>query len=151
MKNSMKNSTRLLLILKCLLEQTDEAHTLTIADINAYLSEYNLIGDRKTISDCIEELQTVGYDIQCMRRTQNHYYINRRDFSLAEVKLLVDAIQSSRFIPQDKSQELVEKLAGLVGEHKGDILKRQLYIGSRTKADVRHRVLHQVHTERILF
>ena len=88
MKNSMKNSTRLLLILKCLLEQTDEAHTMTIADINAYLSDFDLIGDRKTISDCIGELQAVGYDIQCVRRTQNHYYINRRDFSLAEVKLL---------------------------------------------------------------
>ena len=135
MKNSMKNSTRLLLILKCLLEQTDETHTLTIADINAYLSNFDLIGDRKTISDCIGELQEVGYDIQCVRRTQNHYYINRRDFSLAEVKLLVDAVQSSRFIPQDKSQKLIDKLAGLVGEHKGEVLKRQLYIGSRVKAD----------------
>lgn len=55
MKNSMRNSTRLLLILKCLLEQTDEAHTMTIADINAYLSDFDLIGDRKTISDCIGE------------------------------------------------------------------------------------------------
>ena len=135
MKNAMKNSTRLLLILKCLLEQTDESHTLTIAEINDCLAEHELFGDRKTIRECIGELQAVGYDIKCIRKTQNHYYINQRDFSLAEVKLLVDAVQSSRFIPQDKSHELVEKLAGLVGEHKGEILKRQLYIGSRTKAD----------------
>ena len=135
MKNAMKNSTRLLLILKCLLEQTDESHTLTIAEINDCLAEHELFGDRKTIRECIGELQAVGYDIRCIRKTQNHYYINQRDFSLAEVKLLVDAVQSSRFIPQDKSHELVEKLAGLVGEHKGEILKRQLYIGSRTKAD----------------
>ena len=135
MKNAMKNSARLLLILKCLLEQTDESHTLTIAEINDCLAEHGLFGDRKTIRECIGELQAVGYDIKCIRKTQNHYYINQRDFSLAEVKLLVDAVQSSRFIPQDKSHELVEKLAGLVGEHKGEILKRQLYIGSRTKAD----------------
>lgn len=70
MKNSMKNSTRLLLILKCLLEQTDKTHTLTIADINAYLSDFDLIGDRKTISDCIGELQAVGYDIGNDRRSR---------------------------------------------------------------------------------
>lgn len=131
----MKNSTRELLILKYLLDRTDENHYVTIADINDYLGEHNLIGDRKTITDCILELQSVGYDIQCVRSTQNRYYINKRDFSLAEVKLLVDAIQSSHFIPTGESQKMIEKLAGLVGEHKGEILKRQLYIESRTKAD----------------
>ena len=131
----MKNSTRELLILKYLLYQTDENHFATIADINDYLSDYNLIGDRKTITDCIQEFQSVGYDIQCVRSTQNRYYINKRGFSLAEVKLLVDAIQSSHFIPTGESQKMIEKLAGLVGKHKGDILKRQLYIESRSKAD----------------
>lgn len=95
MKNAMKNSTRSLLILKYLLEQTDESHTITIAEINNLLTKQNLSGDRKTIRECIAELQTVGYDIKCIRKTQNHYYINKRDFSLAEVKLLVDAVQSS--------------------------------------------------------
>lgn len=131
----MKNSTRVLLVLKYLLELTDENHFVTIADINEYLAEHNLIGDRKTIADCIQELQAIGYDIQCVRSTQNRYYINKRDFSLAEVKLLVDAIQSSHFIPTGESQRMIEKLAGLVGEHKGEILKRQLYIESRSKAD----------------
>ena len=135
MKNTMKNSTRLLQILKCLLEYTDESHSLTISEINDYLLENDLSGDRKTISGCIGELQTVGYDIKCVRKTQNHYYINKRDFSFAEVKLLVDAIQSSHFIPTGESQRMIEKLAGLVGEHKGEILKRQLYVESRSKAD----------------
>ena len=89
----MKNSTRELLILKYLLDQTDENHFITIADINEYLAEHNLIGDRKTITDCIQELKAIGYDIQCVRSTQNRFFINKRDFSLAEVKLLVDAIQ----------------------------------------------------------
>ncbi len=109
MKNAMKNSTRSLLILKYLLEQTDESHMLTIAEINDRLQQHGLYGDRKTIRECIDELRAVGYDIKCVRKTQNHYYINKREFSLAEVKLLVDAVQSSRFIPQDKSRELVEK------------------------------------------
>lgn len=131
----MKNSNRLLLILKFLLDQTDENHFVTIADINDYLRKHQLDGDRGTISDCIGDLQAIGYQIECVHSTQNRYYIKNRDFSLPEVKLLVDAVQSSRFIPQEKSQELVEKLAGLMGEYKGDIIKRQLYVESRFKTD----------------
>ncbi len=131
----MKNSNRLLFILKFLLDQTDENHYVTIADINEHLKEHQLDGDRETISDCISELKALGYKIECIHSTQNRYYIKQRDFSLPEVKLLVDAVQSSRFIPQANSKELVEKLAGLMGEYQGDILKRQLYVDSRFKTD----------------
>jgi predicted DNA-binding transcriptional regulator YafY len=61
--------------------------------------------------------------------------MRERPFSLAEVKLLVDAVQSSRFISEEQSLELVSKLADLVGSHKGKILKRHLYIESRAKTD----------------
>ena len=61
--------------------------------------------------------------------------MRERPFSLAEVKLLVDAVQSSRFISEEQSLELVSKLADLVGSHKGEILKRHLYIESRAKTD----------------
>ena len=131
----MKNNNRSLLILKFLSEQTDEKHLATIADINVYLRQYNLDANRETISDCIKELQEVGYDIFCIRSTQNQYYMRERTFRLAEVKLLVDAVQSSRFISTDQSMALVSKLAELVSSHKAEILKRQLYIGSRAKAD----------------
>lgn len=131
----MKNNKRSLLVLKFLTEQTDENHLATIAQINDYLQQYGLDANRETISDCIKELQEVGYDIFCVRSTQNRYYMRERPFSLAEVKLLVDAVQSSRFVSKEQSIELVSKLADLVGSHKSEILKRHLYIDSRAKTD----------------
>ena len=131
----MKNNKRSLFILRYLTEQTDEKHLATIANINEYLKRYDLDANRETISDCIKELQEVGYDIFCVRSTQNQYYMRERTFSLGEVKLLVDAVQSSRFISEEQSLSLVSKLADLVGSHKGDILKRHLYIESRAKTD----------------
>ncbi len=131
----MKNNKRSLFVLKYLTEQTDENHLVTIANINEYLRQHDLDANRETISDCIKELQEVGYDILCVRSTQNQYCMRERTFSLAEVKLLVDAVQSSRFISEEQSLELISKLAGLVGSHKGEILKRHLYIESRAKTD----------------
>ena len=131
----MKNNKRSLFILKYLLEQSDENHLVTIANINEYLRQHDLDANRETISDCIKELQKVGYDILCVRSTQNQYYMRERTFSLAEVKLLVDAVQSSRFISEKQSLELIVKLAELVGSHKSEILKRHLYIESRAKTD----------------
>ena len=131
----MKNYNRLLLILKYLFEQTDDSHSVSIKDINDYLDTQYLGADRKTITECIAELQNAGYDIVCTRRTQNRYYMRSRPFTLAEVKVLVDAIQSCRFISETQSKELIEKLSSLVGTYRGDILKRQLYIGSREKSD----------------
>ena len=131
----MKNNKRSLFILKYLSEQTDENHLATILQINDYLQQYELDANRETISDCIKELQEVGYDIFCVRSTQNQYYMRERPFSLAEIKLLVDAVQSSRFISKEQSMELVSKLADLVGSHKSEILKRHLYIESRAKTD----------------
>lgn len=131
----MKNNKRSLFILKYLTEQTDEKHLATITNINEYLRQYDLDAIAYCLAVCIKELQDVGYDIFCVRSTQNQYYMRERPFSLAEVKLLVDAVQSSRFISEEQSLELVSKLADLVGSHKGEILKRHLYIESRAKTD----------------
>ena len=144
----MKNYNRSLLVLKYLHNQTDEDHLASIKDINSYLYEYQLDGNRETIVDCIKELQEAGYDICCVRSTQNRYYMHSRPFTLAEVKLLVDAVQSSRFISEQQSREIIEKLASIVGTYKGDILKRQLYIGSRAKAENLHlsEYIEKIHT-----
>lgn len=131
----MKNYNRLLLVLKYLHDKTDEDHLATIKDINDCLADQQLDADRGTIVDCIKELQEAGYDICCVRSTQNRYYMRSRPFTLAEVKLLVDAVQSSRFISEQQSREIVEKLSTLVGSYKADILKRHLYIGSRVKPE----------------
>ena len=144
----MKNYNRLLLILNFLHDSTDEDHYASVKDINEFLIVHDLDANRKTIVECINELQEVGYDICCIRSTQNRYYMRTRPFTLAEVKLLVDAVQSSRFISDEQSREIVEKLSTIVGAYKGDILKRHLYIGSRSKSNNEHlpEYVEKIHT-----
>lgn len=131
----MKNNDRSLFILKYLFDNTDPLHTSTIVEINNFLRTHDLDADRKTITECIRQLIGFGYDIHCIRKSQNHFYLNSRSFSLPEIKLLVDAVQSSRFISESNSFALIEKLSKLVSGHHGELMKRNLYIDSRTKSE----------------
>lgn len=136
MENNKKvKPNRTLLILRYLWENTDELHYATIASINSFLEPYGLAADRSTISGAIEQLIDFGVDIDAERGVQMHYFIRDRVFKTPEVKLLVDAVQSSRFITPKKSKELIKKLSIFVESHSADILKRQLYVDDRSKAD----------------
>lgn len=125
---------RTLLVLKYLWDNSDIDHPATIKDIAAYLEDFGYDATRKTISKDIDELIEIGVDIDCIREEHNLYFLDVRIFELAEVKLLVDAVQSSRFIPTKKSKALIEKLSTFVGPHQSSILKRQLYVDKRVKA-----------------
>ena len=125
---------RTLLVLKYLWDNSDIDHPATIKDIAAYLEGFGYNATRKTISKDIDELIEIGIDIDCKREEHNLYFLDVRVFELAEVKLLVDAVQSSRFIPTKKSKALIEKLSTFVGPHQSSILKRQLYVDKRIKA-----------------
>lgn len=125
---------RTLLVLKYLWDNSDIDHPATIKDIAAYLEGFGYNATRKTISKDIDELIEIGIDIDCKREEHNLYFLDVRVFELAEVKLLVDAVQSSRFIPTKKSKALIEKLSTFVGSHQSSILKRQLYVDKRIKA-----------------
>lgn len=131
----MEKHNRTLLVLKYLWDNTDIEHPATIKDIAAYLEGFGYNATRKTISKDIEELTEIGIDIDCVRAEHNLYFLDVRVFELAEVKLLVDAVQSSRFIPTKKSKALIEKLSTFVGPHQSSILKRQLYVDKRVKAN----------------
>ena len=131
----MEKQNRTLLVLKYLWDNTDIDHPATIKDIAAYLEGFGYNATRKTISKDIEELTEIGIDIDCIREEHNLYFLDVRVFELAEVKLLVDAVQSSRFIPTKKSKALIEKLSTFVGPHQSNILKRQLYVDKRVKAN----------------
>lgn len=125
---------RLLLTMKYLWERTDVDHPASVRDIVAHLEENGLTATRKTIYHDVEQLRAAGLDIDCRNENQNLYYIDRRVFELPEVKLLVDAVQSARFISPKKSKALIKRLATFVGEHQADVLKRQLYIDGRAKS-----------------
>ena len=99
---------RMLYIMKILLDKTDEAHPLSAADIDRRLDGYGMSADRKTIYSDIETLREFGLDIIQAKGTNGGYYVAEREFELAELKLLVDAVQSSKFISQKKSERLIK-------------------------------------------
>lgn len=124
---------RLFLLHDYFTEQTDDAHTVTVPALIAYLAENGILTDRRTVYADIERLRAYGMDIE-KRRTKTHdYYLATRDFELPELKLLVDAVQSCRFLTQTKSRSLIEKLERLASRHQAAQLSRQVYVQNRVK------------------
>ncbi len=134
----MPLSNRTLLVLRFLWEITDENVTASIAEITKYLSEYGISADPRTLRRDIDQLTEFGVDIIKYRGTQNQYHITSRHFDAPEVKLLIDAVQSARFITKAKSRTLIDKLSLFVSPSQKDILNRQLYVDSRSKAVNEH-------------
>lgn len=140
----MEKANRTLLVLKYLWEHTDDQHPASAADILSYLQENGLnIRDYRTVQSDVADLIAFGVDVVEKRHRQYEYNIGNRHFELPEVKLLVDAVQSSRFINQKKSKELIEKLSAFVGPHDANVIKRQLYVDEQVKAS-NTSVLHSV-------
>lgn len=130
----MALTNRTLILFKYFWETTDEAHTVSLADISAHLKEHGITADPRTLRSDIEQLVEFGVDIVKERRVQNLYHVATRHFEAPEVKLLIDAVQSARFITPGKSKELVKRLTTFVAPGDAALLERHLYIDSRVKA-----------------
>lgn len=128
---------KLMYIAKILSEESDENHIISTKELIEKLSLYGIAAERKSIYDDIARLQDFGYDIIQSAENRNGagYYMASRDFELAELKFLVDAVQSTRFITQKKSTELIRKLEHLTSKHDAKQLQRQVYVNGRIKAD----------------
>ena len=134
--NGMENDgkLRVLRILELLKTQTDEEHPLSTAQIEKMLGEqWGIEAYRITIQKDIAALVAAGYGIEVIRSTQNKYYYDSRLFELPELKLLIDAVESSKFITEKKSRVLVEKLTGMTSTHQAAALKRNICITGRIK------------------
>ena len=120
-------------LMRVMLEKTDDDHALTMSQIMDELEKYDVTAERKSIyADFADMTEKFGIEIikeQIGRET--YYHVGSREFELAEVKLLVDAIQSSKFITQTKSRELIGKIKGFVSEYQGKTLQRQVFIDDR--------------------
>ena len=138
MARSSMQKQKLLYLQKIMLEKTDENHGLTINEIKDELDGYGIKAERKSLYDDIEILQNFGLDICTIRTNTVRYYIGNRDFQIPELKLLVDAIQSSKFITRKKSLELIDKLGHLVSENEGTQLRREVYVTNRVKTVNEH-------------
>lgn len=128
------NKKRILCLLQILMERTDEEHILNAIDLCSILkAEYDLEADRRTIYSEVDALSDFGIDIVQIKGKNPGYYIGSRDFELAEVKILVDAVQSSKFVSAKKSQELIKKLEKLCSEQQAKQLNPQIVIANRPK------------------
>lgn len=130
-----EEKSKLLYILKYLWLQTDDEHPAATADIVAGVFEYGVTVNRHSIPAIVAQLQEFGIDVIDTKGSPNRYFIGERNLELPEVKLLIDAVQSSRFISAKKSDELVDKLNMMVSFHQAEGLNRHLYVEGRVKAD----------------
>jgi len=129
-----RQKLKLLYLAKIFLERTDEEHTLTVSDMIAELSKFGISAERKSIYDDLEQLKIYGIDIVCRKSKTHDYFVASRNFELPELKLLVDSVQSAKFITQNKSMELIKKLSALSSVYQSKKLQRQVFVKNRVKA-----------------
>lgn len=135
MPKSENQKRKLLVLLKLLYEQSDELHPLSMKMILESLEKENITAERKSIYSDMEVLRDCGYDIELLGGKNGGYYLASREFELAELKVLVDAVCASRFITEKKSRELIRKITSLAGKHDANRLKREVYVVNRIKSE----------------
>lgn len=130
---------KLLKLLELLRQSTDEDHPLTTSELVTQLDEMGIPCDRRTVSQDILTLNELGYEIMStMVSHEKGYYVEDRSFSVPELKILIDAVHASSFIPERKSGELIEKLAALAGTHRAEVLTRSMVAFNTRKHSNEH-------------
>lgn len=124
---------KLLYLVRIFEQQTDEKHPMTVQQLIDALAAVDISAERKSIYDDIEALQQFGLDIVVLKGRSNAYYLGERHFQLPELKLLVDAAQSAKFITSKKSGELIKKISSLTSRYEATVLRRQVHVQGRVK------------------
>lgn len=128
MAKGTNQKLKLLRLRQILMENTDDEHGLTMEQIIEELGKYDISAERKSIASDMDALQLYGIDIVGQRKRGTYlYHVGEREFELAELKLLVDAVQSSKFITATKSKKLIKKLSGFLSKYDAKKLQRQVY------------------------
>ncbi len=130
MPKSFNQKLKILYLMKILQEKTDQDHPVPVKDIILDLEGYGINVERKTVYDDIETLRLFGMDIRSRRGKASGYYLADRTFQLPELKFLMDAVQSSKFITEGQSRILVKKLESLASVHEtrklqGQVMEKQ--------------------------
>ena len=129
--------SKLLALLRIFETQTDENHLLNVPQLVGLLEQQGILCERKSVYSDIDALNALGYDIQLRRGRGGGYFLASRTFDLAELKLLVDAVQASRVVSSATSRRLIRKLEKLCSNYEGSQLQRQVYVDGRPKTDSR--------------
>ena len=128
MPNTPNQKLRQLYLMRILMEQTDEDHPMSVTDLIGQLELYGVTAERKSLYDDIERLKAFGINVETQKTKTVKYYVDRRQFELAELKLMVDAVQSSRIIPVKQSARLIKKIAALGSVHQAKQLNRHVFV-----------------------
>ena len=135
MARSSNQKQKLLLIRRFLEENSDEEHPVSTAEIIDYLDAMGVSAERKSIYDDLETLLNYGLDLVRVRQGNvTAWYLGSREFELPELRLLVDSVQSSRFLTRKKSLELIGKIEKLTSVHQARGLRRQVWVKNRIKS-----------------
>lgn len=118
---------KILYLYRILSEQTDEEHPLTIREMIGQMNEFGIHAERKSVGEDLRALNSFGADIVEKSGPRGHYYLASRTFDVAELQLLADAVASSQFLTERKSQELIEKLMTLTSRPAAGVIERQIY------------------------
>lgn len=133
MPRSFQQKLKILYLMEIFYEKTDKTHPMSVKDLIACLEELGIHAERKTIYDDIETLRVYGMDIKNRRERPAGFYLESREFEVAELKLLVDAVQSSRFLTAGKSRQLIRKLESLTSIYHAKDLQRQVSVQNGVK------------------
>ena len=148
MPKKANQKRRILEVLAFLRRESDEEHPVTVDRILAYLAASGFSCDRKTVMDDLVTLSDAGEDVIVNRGRGGGCFLGERTFETAELKLLIDAVQSSRFIPLDKSRRLISKLTREASTYEERRLKRELYVSGRVPSENREllRTVDAIHS-----
>lgn len=133
MAKSPNQKYKLLYLLQILTQESDELHPLSIQQIIEALARYEIAAERKSVYDDIAILIDFGYDIVVQKGRSNTYFLGSRDFELVELKLLVDAVESAKFITAKKSQSLIQKICHMTSKYQAQLMQRQVHVQDRAK------------------
>ena len=138
MARAANQKKKLPVIAGFLLRNSDEEHPVSTARLLEELGKWDITAERKSIYDDMEQLRQLGMDVQLRKGRDGGWFVGQREFQLAELKLLVDAVASSRFLTQRKSDALIHKLESLASAQQARQLQRQVYVDRRAKTMNEH-------------
>ncbi len=128
MAKSENQKLKLLYILKILQEKSDEKHPVSTKELIDYLDREGIAAERKTIYTDIHALEDFGYPVKIRKGKTSGYYLESREFEMAELKMLADAVLACKFISQSKTKEIIDKLSSMTSVHEAKQLQRQVWV-----------------------
>ena len=127
------NKIRIVKIIDILREETDEEHPMSTVQLIERLKDEGIDVDRKTLYNDIDVLNEFYTDIECIKKSQNLYYISERDFEDSEIQIIASAVMAAKFIPASQTRNLVDRIYKLTSKWKSEVLRQNITLKNPNK------------------